>query len=279
MKIIKDGFSLKNDRELELFFIGVGSAFAAKHNQTNFLIVKGGTHIMVDFGMTGPQALLQTTGLKPIDIETVLPTHSHADHTGGIECLALMNRYVGIPFMKKSKIKAIIPPEYQRVLWDATLSGGLENNELDDDKKNLSFTDYFDVIRPVWKTHQPREIFEIDYGGIRLEIFRTKHIPDLSSSWEDSHTSYGMMIDDRVFFSGDTRFDKDLIDIYSDAEIMFHDVQFFPGGVHASLEELKTLPEDIKKKMHLVHYADNWGEQDIAGFAGWTQQGVRYIFG
>ena len=45
--------SLKNDGQLELFFIGVGSAFALKNNQTNFLIIKGDKHIMVDFGMTG----------------------------------------------------------------------------------------------------------------------------------------------------------------------------------------------------------------------------------
>jgi hypothetical protein len=33
---------------------------------------------------------------------------------------------------------------------------------------------------------------------------------------------------------------------------------FPPGGVHASIEELKAFPEDIKKKMILVHYGDNW---------------------
>ena len=43
---------LKNDGKLEVFFIGVGSAFALKHNQTNFLIIKGDKHILVDFGMS-----------------------------------------------------------------------------------------------------------------------------------------------------------------------------------------------------------------------------------
>lgn len=59
---------------------------------------------------------------------------------------------------------------------------------------------------------------------------------------------------------------------------MFHDVQFCPGAVHAPLNDLKTLPAEIKAKMWLMHYADNWQSQEIKDFAGWTQQGVRYIF-
>lgn len=122
-------FSLTNDGHLEIFFIGVGSAFAQNLNQTNFLIIKGDKHIMVDFGMTGPQALKQTAGLDAVEIECILPTHSHADHVDGIECLVLLNRYVGQRFQGKPMLKMIIPEEYQRILWDRTLRGGLEYNE------------------------------------------------------------------------------------------------------------------------------------------------------
>jgi len=272
--------SLTNDGRLEIVFIGVGSAFALEHNQTNFLIIKGGQHIMVDFGMTGPKALAQVAGLKVTDLQYILPTHSHADHVGGIECLGLTNRYVGMKFLSQPKLWMIIPEEYQRILWDYTLRGGLEYNEEErDTKRKLSFSDFFRVIRPTWKTNQPREIFEAEVGGIHLEIFRTKHIPEQSEDWEASFVSFGLFIDGRVFISGDTKFDRDLIDMYAPrSEIMFHDVQFFPGAVHAPLTDLRTLPEEIKSKMLLMHYADNWQGQDISGFAGWAQQGVRYIF-
>lgn len=270
--------SLTNGGELEIVFIGVGSAFAQTHNQTNFLIIKGDTHIMVDFGMTGPRALFETTGLKPEEIEVILPTHSHADHVGGIECLALMNRYVGIPFLKKEQLTMIIGQEYQRILWDRTLRGGMEFNEAESGK-TLCFGDYFKVARPKWKTHSPREIFEIDFEGIHLEIFRTNHYPEQSEDWQTAFDSFGVYIDGHVFVSCDTQFDTDLIWYYANrSRIMFHDVQFFPGAVHAPLEDLKTLLDDVKAKMFLMHYADNWAEQDISGFAGWTQQGLRYIF-
>jgi len=278
MKIGIEKFSLKNTGVLEIFFIGVGSAFSIEHNQTNFLIVKGDTHILIDCGMTGPKALSEIAGLKATDIEVVLPTHSHADHVGGLECLALTNRYVGRKFLKKQKIKIIIGSEYQRILWDYTLRGGLEWNEEDGEKKRLALTDFFDIIPINWKTFQPREVFEVEIGGIHLELFRTKHIPEQSENWETSFLSYGLCVDDRIFLSGDTRFDPELIKMYSHCEVMFHDVQFFSGAVHAPLADLKTLPTKIKEKMLLMHYADNWQEQDISDFAGWARQGIRYIF-
>ena len=271
---------LTNDGNLEICFIGVGSAFARTLNQTNFIIIKGDSHIMVDFGMTGPNALRQVTGLEPTDLEVILPTHSHADHVGGIECLGLMNRYVGIPFMKKSLLKMIINEEYQRILWENTLKGGMEWNEKDEETgQKLDFSDFFEVVRPTWKTHSPREIWEVDYDGIHIEMFRTKHIPNTAAGWESSFVSYGLFIDGHVFVSVDTRYDPDLLDLYADrSSIMFHDVQFFPGAVHAPLGDLHTQPDDRKKKMHLMHYADNWAEQDITGFAGWTEQGAIYGF-
>lgn len=274
---------LKNGGELEIFFIGVGSAFAQDAYQTNFLIIKGDTHIMVDFGQKGQIALWETAHLKTTDIEILLPTHSHANHIGGYETLALMNRYVGQRLMQKDFLKMIITPEYQRVLWDNSLRGGLEWNEekVNDEIRGvrLGFGDFFKTIRPNWKTYSPRETFTCNIDEIHLELFRTMHIPEQSPSWEASFLSYGLMIDERVFISGDTRFDPELIEIYGDkAEVLFHDVQFFPGAVHAWLEDLRSLPIVIKEKMFLVHYADNWKDQKINEFAGWTQQGKRYIF-
>jgi hydroxyacylglutathione hydrolase len=263
------------DGRLRIVFIGVGSAFAQTLHQTNLLLIKGDTHIMVDFGMTGPQALLQNTGLGVTAINTVLPTHSHADHIGGLEAIMLMSRY-----LTKSKPTCIIPEEYQRALWDGSLRGGAEYNEEEiETRRHLSFGDFFRTIRPIWKMNQPREIWEVIVGDISLEMFRTKHIPDIADSWEASFLSYGLFVDDRVFISGDTRFDKELIELYaSRSEAMFHDCQFYPGGVHASLADLRMLPQEIKEKMYLMHYGDGWREQDITGFAGLAKEGVCYDF-
>lgn len=281
MKIVPiDGqLSLSNDGALEVFFIGTGAAFAQQHFQTNFLIIKGNTHILVDFGTTGPIAFPATTKQQATAVRTILPTHSHFDHTGGIEYLALLNRYVGMTTLHHPKLKMIINEQYQRVLWEMTLRGGMEWNEVNGDGERLSFTDFFDIVRPSLKTQSPREIWEIDYHGIHLEIFRTNHLPKQPFPWQQSFITYGLFIDGRIFVSGDTVFDEELITMYADrSEYMFHDSQFFPNPVHASLPELRTLPEFIRKKMFLVHYPDNSEDHNIDGFAGLTQQGFRYIF-
>ena len=272
--------SLTNDGTLEAFWIGTGSAFALRHFQTNLLLIKGKTHIMVDFGSCAQLALNATAGLGILDIEVFLPTHSHADHIGGLECAMLKNRYEGIPFFKRPKLTAIITEQYQEILWDRSLRGGCEENERPEEgNRFLTFTDFFNVVRPVWKANTPREIHEVNFGGIHLELFRTKHIPSKANGWQQSFYSLGLFLDGRVFISMDTRFDRELIEHYEErSEVMFHDVQFFPDAVHAPLADLRTLPSHVKEKMHLMHYSDDWEKQDIRGFAGWTQQGVRYVF-
>ncbi len=86
-------------------------------------------------------------------------------------------------------------------------------------------------------------------------------------------------------FTSDTRFDFDLIDHYEkqfNFEAIFHDCQFFTGGVHASLEELNKLPAKYKNKIYVSHYGDNWEDYldrvEQFGFAGLAKQHVYYNF-
>lgn len=167
----------------------------------------------------------------------------------------------------------------QEVRWDRSLRGGLEWNEEAGRGQLLAFTDDRKGVRPTWKTKQPGEIGTIDFEGIRLDLFRMKQVPDSAVDWPSSFGSFGLMIDGRILGSGDRWFERDLLDLYADqAEVIFHDVQFFLRAVHPPLSDLKTRPTRWQEKMHLDHYADNFEPQDIAGFAGWTRQGVWDVF-
>jgi len=270
--------SLTNGGELSIFFVGVGSAFTKKHFQTNLIIIKGKDHIMIDCGTKTPQALYEL-GLNVTDIKNFLITHSHADHIGGLEEVMLTNRFVS-----KKKPLIVIDKKFQQLLWDLSLRGGAAYN----DEKNgaeITFSDMWQTVRPKWRPEYPRETHETNIGGINLKTFRTLHTPDNAPNWEGSFWSCGLVIDDRVMFTSDTRFDPDLFKTYCplfDLEIIFHDCQFFTGGVHAGIEELNTLPAEIKKKLILTHYGDNWEDYEQTvhdyGFFGLAKQWCYYIF-
>jgi len=279
-KLKKGPLHLTNDGKLTFFFTGVGSAFSKCHYQTNLIVVKGPDHLMIDCGTKTPQALYEL-GRSITDIGTYFITHSHADHVGGLEEVMLMNRYV-----VRKKPTIILPRLYQSILWNNSLKGGSVCNESEGDRiKRLSMKDLWRIVRPSRLKEYSRETFHASVGGIDLKIFRTKHIPDQTTNWRTSCWSTGVVIDDRVMFSGDTRYDPDLILEYGslfDLEVIFHDCQFFTGGVHAGLDELKEFPADVKAKMMLVHYGDNWKQMEPRvrelGFKGLGKQWVFYEF-
>lgn len=269
---------LTNDGALALFPVGCGTAFSKTLYQNNLLIVKGDTHVMVDCGTRTPQALAEL-GHPVTDITTWLITHSHADHVGGLEEVILMGRYV-----KRRKPSVIITPAYQKVLWEESLKGGCGYNERHDGKP-LTFTDYWNVIRPKRLSDLPRDAREVQLGALNLKLVRTRHFPEQARGWKDAAYSVGLIIDDRVLFTGDTQFDPDLVTTLDEIfhfETIFHDVQFFTGGVHPGFDEVATLPDSIKRRTLLMHYPDSWKRKlnaaSKAGFLGFAHQQVFYRF-
>ena len=277
-KLRKNQLPLVNDGRLSLLPVGCGSAFSKRLYQNNWLIVKGDRHIMVDCGTRTPQALAEL-GRPVTDIRTWLITHSHADHIGGLEEVMLMGRYVA-----RTKPTVIITPEYEDILWNFSLKGGSEFSEVHDGQ-GLVFSDYWEILRPRELSGYPRDTREIQVGDLNVKLVRTRHFPEQAPTWKESAYSIGLILDDRVLFSGDTQFDAELLQSYDEQfrfECIFHDVQFFTGGVHAGLDELVTLPPHLKRRMILMHYADSWRDQvkrvRAEGFRGFARQGWFYTF-
>ena len=263
---------LTNDGRLSVLFIGTGSAFSKRYFQTNVLVVKGEDHLLIDCGTLCPYALEKNYGLELKNIDNLLLTHPHADHIGGVEELALVDRYV-----KKQKCNLVITDEFKQLLWNESLKGGLKVNE----EGSLTLDDYFVQIKPEQILTEPFEMYEANVGSINVKLFRTKHVT--CSDPEVFQISYGLMIDDRVLYPCDTQFNPEQIDYLVHnfpVKVIFHDcdISGYSEGVHASYAQLKTLPDEIRAMTYLCHYngrAEEINPQDD-GFKKFARPGVWY---
>ncbi len=114
-----------------------------------------------------------------------------------------------------------------------------------------SIETFFD-IRAVGSTIDNDE-YAHDVRGLAVRLIPVTHIRGLSS--------HGLLVDDRVLITTDTIFDPERLDSVANRfnlEAIFHDCSFIPTQqiLHATYEELCTLPEDIRQILYCTHYEE-----------------------
>jgi ribonuclease BN (tRNA processing enzyme) len=287
---------LHTDGQLRAMALGVGSAFSTRMYQSNLILVKGPTSVFVDLGSTSSFRLAEFHR-SVHDVRHLIITHSHADHVGAFEELALKRRYEA-PFLEVAREEnetgaaymqrvvaarqsgrfrptLYVPAFYAHELWDMTLRGGLafsEEVELKGPEGGMRLENFVKTVHPPRSSEQSHMSWEVDIEGMKIKTFVTRHVPEATAGEDTPHMySIGLVVDDRLYISGDTQFDPDAIELFGkDCEMLWHDCQHFPGGVHANYEELKTLPKKIRARMHLYHLSDGMLDLDVKpdGFAG-----------
>ncbi|REK76330.1 MBL fold metallo-hydrolase [Paenibacillus paeoniae] len=218
---------------MQITMLGTGSAFAKHYYNNNALIEVGGYRLLLDCGITLPQALHEA-GLDFSQIDGVLISHIHGDHVGGLEEYAfqMLFKYQRKPVLYIAK--SLVEP-----LWEHTLRGGLTQGNL------TKLSDFFDV-------HALEPGLSVELApGLQIEPIQTKHI--------EGKASFSFRINHRFFYTADMIYDAPLLErlVQDGVETIYHDCQLEPPGVvHATLDELLQLPENIQQKVWLMHYGD-----------------------
>ncbi|UJF35214.1 MBL fold metallo-hydrolase [Paenibacillus hexagrammi] len=222
----------------QIQMVGTGSAFAKKYYNTSALILKDQVKVLIDCGYSTPQGL-HALGVTPDQLDGIVISHIHADHVFGLEEIGFRLFYN----YNKKRMKLFLTEPIARVLWEETLQGSMYNSA----ENCVQLTDYFDVV--ILKEYEKTTLFP----GIDIEMIPTLHVP--------SKNSYSLFINEQTFYSADLQFNRELIldEIIGrrKCHTLLHDCQLSgPPIIHASLQQLLTLPQDVQEKIWLMHYDD-----------------------
>lgn len=304
--------------KITLTFLGAGSAFSKRNYQNNLLIESEGDNILIDCGSTAPRSLCDMKrSILDVNNIFVSHCHADhiggLEETAFMSYfvgrpmkrkkfeelkakLGLEEQFPGVfsPTMggpedmtpELSKLIYHNQTDYKPTiistinilnnLWDNSLKGGLNSIQYQLTQMN----DYFNVETLV---HNDRKHAYFQKCGLRFELIRTDHVY-IEKKFDVP--SYGLVIEEsesgkQILYTGDTKFDWDTFQwMFKSVDVIFHDCQLFDQdlSVHATYNELCKLPPEVKAKMWLMHYGDNFDKFDPKkdGFKGFIEQQKPY---
>ena len=242
---------------VELLVLGVGDAFSSRYYSSCLALGRGDTWLLVDCPHPIRKMLREasessglTLGLE--HIEALFLTHLHADHCSGVEGFLYYDHY---QLQRKPVVVA-----YEQVLerlWPQQLAPSMEQTVVRGAEHRYKLRDYAEPI-------SMKEFEPVQVGSFTLRCRTTKHsVPT---------TAVKVEIDGRTLgYSADTCFDPRLIEWLAPCDLIVHETNV---GIHTDIHELNKLPDELRTKMRLIHYPDDFSSSQAR--IELLQQGRRY---
>jgi ribonuclease BN (tRNA processing enzyme) len=233
----------------EVLVLGVGDAFSERWDSTSFVLSAGGRNTLVDIPAPPRKVIREASAaagrpLRIDDIDDLILTHVHGDHCNGVECFGFYKLFV-----QKRRPRLWTIPEVSGPLWEHRLRAPMERlwNADFTASRDLALTDYFDLRHLAFGAVNT-------VNELRVEIHPGRHhVPVFGMRIGFAGRTWG--------YSCDTTYLPDMIEFLAGCDLIFHETNY---GAHTPYAKLAALPADVRGKMRLVHYPDDF---DIAGSA------------
>jgi ribonuclease BN (tRNA processing enzyme) len=244
---------------LSFVALGVGDAFSALHYSASVAVEADGRWLLVDCPHPIRKILREgsaSAGVR-LDVgsfEAVVLTHLHADHAAGLEGLGYYAHFV---LGKRARL-AVHPLVLAR-LWDARLAGGMDTlvDPVTWTPVTKTLDDYFEVVAL-------DEARPVQAGPFEIACRRTRHhIPTFALRIRAAGRTLAL--------SADTAFDPALVAWLAEADLVLHETG---PGIHTPYEKLAALPQDLRRRMRLIHFPDELDASE--GAVEPLVQGRRY---
>ncbi len=239
--------------------LGVGDAFSALHYSSAVAVESGGRWLLVDCPHPIRKMLRDASHRSGVALDVdrfdaVVLTHLHADHCSGLEGLGYYARFV----LRRRPVLVAHPAVLAR-LWEGRLSGGMDSlsDPSDWSSRAMGLDDYFDVS-PLDERRAVRVAgFEIACRPTRHHVFTT------ALRIRAGGRELGI--------SADTAYDPGLIDWLAVADRFLHETG---PGIHTPYAALAALPREVRARMQLIHFPDDFAAAD--GAVPPLEEGRRY---
>ena len=225
---------------MRLIVTGTGDAFSAERFGSSGLLETSEGYVAIDcpgcpLAMYRKASERSGIQIDPSRIHDLILTHLHADHAGGLETMAFYRKYLA-PAAGKPGLWAA--DRVMKRMWER-LAPSMDGRGMGDEPSS-SLADFY--VPGVLEQESSTKV-----GGLQVRVRWTRHsVPTVGLLISDGHTTLG--------WSGDTEFELEHAQWLAEADLIIHECG--QSAMHATWEQLSTLPEDLQRRMRLLHVPD-----------------------
>ena len=225
---------------LRLVSTGSGDAFSARHYGSSAVALGPQGPVLIDCPDPIHRALLESSarsgiGLDASSILDVIITHLHGDHVNGLEAFGFTHWLLRRkdPSRPRPRVHAAAPVMDR--LWER-LAPSMDQG------RTVTIEEYFEPRLLVPGTAAA-------IAGLEVDCRITTHmIPTIGLRVRHGDASIG--------WSGDTGFEPAHIDWLAECDVIVHETS--PPPFHTPVSDLLALPEQVRRKIRLVHAPDDF---------------------